>query len=37
VHETAIVGILQRIMNLIDPPALPEPKRRPIGFGKEQG
>jgi phage regulator Rha-like protein len=36
-HETAIVGILQRIMNLIDPPALPEPKRRPIGFGKEQG
>jgi hypothetical protein len=37
VHETAIVGILQRIMNLIDPPALPEPKRRPIGFGKEEG
>jgi phage regulator Rha-like protein len=36
-HETAIVGILQRIMNLIDPPALPEPKRRPIGFGKEEG
>jgi phage regulator Rha-like protein len=36
-HETAIVGILQRIMNLIDPPALPEPKRRPIGFGIEQG
>jgi phage regulator Rha-like protein len=32
VHETAIVGILQRIMNLIDPPALPEPKKRPIGF-----
>ena len=34
VHETAIVSILQRIMDLIDPPALPEPKRRPIGFGK---
>ena len=34
-HETAIVGILQRIMDLIDPPALPEPKKRPIGFGTE--
>ena len=33
VHETAIVGILQRIMALIDPPALPEPKKKPIGFG----
>lgn len=33
VHDTAIVGILQRIMSLIDPPALPEPKKRPIGFG----
>ncbi len=31
-HETAIVGILQRIMNLIDPPFLPEPKKRPMGF-----
>ncbi len=36
VHETAIVGILQRIMVLIDPPALPEPKRRPIGFGTKE-
>lgn len=34
IHETAIVGILQRIMNLIDPPALPELKKRPIGFGE---
>lgn len=33
VHETAIVGILQRIMAIIDPPALPEPKKRTIGFG----
>ena len=33
IHETAIVGILQRIMGLIDPPVLPEPKKRPIGFG----
>jgi len=32
VHETAIVGILQRILALIDPPALPEPKKKPIGF-----
>ncbi len=32
VHEAAIVDILQRIMNLFDPPALPEPKRREIGF-----
>ena len=33
VHETAIVGILQRIMTLIDPPRLPIPKKRPMGFG----
>jgi hypothetical protein len=32
VHEAAIVDILQRMMNLFDPPALPEPKRREIGF-----
>jgi phage regulator Rha-like protein len=32
VHETAIVGILQRIMTLLDPPELPEPKKKPIGF-----
>ncbi|MGB2869791.1 MAG: hypothetical protein WBD36_15160 [Bacteroidota bacterium] len=32
VHETAIVGILQRIMAIIDPPQLPEPKRKAIGF-----
>jgi len=31
-HETAIVGILQRIMDLIDPPAGPEPTRRRIGY-----
>ncbi len=36
IHETAIVGILQRIMDLVDPPALPEPKKRPIGFGREE-
>ncbi|MGB2869790.1 MAG: ORF6N domain-containing protein [Bacteroidota bacterium] len=32
VHENAIVGILQRIMAIIDPPHLPEPRRKAIGF-----
>jgi hypothetical protein len=32
VHEVAIVGILQRVMNLIDPPEFPAPPRRQIGF-----
>ena len=32
VHETAIVDILRRIMDLIDPPKAPEPPRRRIGF-----
>jgi hypothetical protein len=36
VHETAIVGILQRIMALIDPPRLPAPKKRPMGFGAKE-
>lgn len=37
VHETAIVGILQRIMALIDPPPRPPaPKKRPIGFGTKE-
>jgi phage regulator Rha-like protein len=31
-HETAIVEVLQRVMNLLDPPPQPEPKRRQIGF-----
>jgi len=35
VHETAIVGILQRIMRLIDPPPEPEPPKRRIGFVEE--
>jgi hypothetical protein len=34
VHESAIVGVLQRVMDIIDPPPEPEPKRRPIGFGR---
>jgi phage regulator Rha-like protein len=32
VHEAAIVSILQRVMDIIDPPALPEPPPKPIGF-----
>jgi hypothetical protein len=32
VHEVAIVGILQRVMNLIEPPEFPAPPRRQIGF-----
>jgi len=32
VHESAIVSILQRIMDIIDPPALPQPPPKKIGF-----
>lgn len=32
VQEVAIVEILQRVMNLIDPPAIPERPKREIGF-----
>jgi len=32
VHEAAIVTILQRVMDLIDPPALPGPPKKTIGF-----
>jgi hypothetical protein len=33
VHEVAIVSILQRVMDLIDPPAEPQPRpRKKIGF-----
>ena len=33
VHEAAIVHVLQRVMDVIDPPALPEPPPKPrIGF-----
>ncbi len=32
VHEAAIVTILQRVMDIIDPPALPEPPKKNIGF-----
>ena len=32
VHEVAIVSILQRVMDLIDPPSFPHPPHKPIGF-----
>jgi len=32
VHESAIVSILQRIMDLINPPPLSDPPRKSIGF-----
>jgi len=31
-HDAAIVDVLARIMDLIDPPPLPEPPRKQIGF-----
>ena len=32
VHDVAIVEVLQRVMNLLDPPQQPEPPRRELGF-----
>ena len=38
VHESAIVDILRRLMDIIDPPPEPEPPHKPIGFHvKERG
>ena len=38
VHEAAIVTILQRVMEIIDPPPQPQPPRKQIGFhAKERG
>jgi len=31
-HDAAIVDVLQRIMDIIDPPASPEPPRKQIGY-----
>jgi hypothetical protein len=36
VHEKAILHVLGELKKMMEPPQLPEPKRRPIGFGKEQ-
>jgi hypothetical protein len=35
-HEQAIVYVLNELRKLMEPPQLPEPKRRPIGFGREE-
>jgi hypothetical protein len=35
-HETVIVDVLRRMMEILDPPPLPEPKRRRIGFGSPE-
>ncbi len=32
IHETSIVDILRRLMDIIDPPPLPVPPKPPIGF-----
>lgn len=36
-HERGILYLLEEIRKLMNPPPLPEPKRRPIGFGKDLG
>jgi hypothetical protein len=35
-HEKAIVYVLEELRKLREPRQLPEPKRRPIGFGKAE-
>jgi len=32
IHESAIVDVLRRVMDIFDPPPSPEPKHRQIGF-----
>ena len=34
-QENAIVYVLAELRKLMEPPQRPEPKRRPIGFGRE--
>src|ERR1035437_9674967 len=35
VHESVIVDVLRRVMEILEPPPLPEPPRRRIGFHVE--
>ncbi len=37
VHEAAIVTILQRVLAIIDPPGLPAPPKKEIGFQVKEG
>ena len=34
-HEEAIILVLSELRKLMEPPQIAEPKRRPIGFGRE--
>jgi hypothetical protein len=34
-HETAIVEVLQHVMDILDPPPQPEKPRRRIGFNQD--
>ncbi len=36
VHEKVIAYVLGELKKLMEPPQLPEPKRRPIGFRNEE-
>ena len=36
IHEWAIVHVLEQIMQLLNPPPLPEPPKKPIGFLVEE-
>ena len=35
-HDAAIVDVLRRFMEILSPPALPEPPPKPIGFGVKE-
>lgn len=35
-HERGMIYLLEEIRKLMNPPPLPEPKRRPIGFGRDE-